>query len=395
MPSFDNTEIAYKHLTNRQLKKAYVLFKLMSSPTLVKAGKYFIMFCIKLHIPISWFLKPTIYKHFCGGEHLKEASKTIDILKDSNVKAILDYSVEGEENEKSFQKALDETLKTIEFARKNPHVPFAVFKPSGFGRRKILEKASTSEQLTPDETKELDAFIQRIDILCKSAFDANVPIMIDAEHTYYQNIIDLVCEQMMGKYNKEKAIVFNTLQMYRTDRIDYLNKIFTQAKENNYFIGVKLVRGAYMEKERERALRLGYESPIYPDKQATDLAYNNALIFSICNIDRICVFNGSHNEESNRLLTDLVNKAGLSKDDSRVWFSQLYGMSDNISFNLAYRGFNVAKYIPYGPVKHVIPYLIRRAEENTSVNGQTSRELYYIVSEINRRKGKYYNHDYR
>lgn len=383
---FDNVEIAFKYRTNKDLLHTYWLFKIMSVPWIVKAGKLILSAAIKMHIPVSWIVKPTIFKHFCGGETIDEAAQVITLLQKFNIKTILDYSVEGKENEKAYAIALEETLCTITKAAQDKNIPFAVFKPSGFGMRSILEKASDGLNLTETEKIELQNFKSRIEILCRTAYESNIRIMIDAEHSYYQLIIDQVCEEMMEKFNKQRAIVFNTLQMYRIDRLDYLHNLYTRALEKGYYLGIKFVRGAYMEKERERALKYGYPSPIQPDKEATDKHYNEALRFAITHVDLIEIFNGTHNEESSELLTFLMQQAGLPNNSPKIWFSQLYGMSDNISFNLASAGYNVAKYVPYGPVKHVVPYLMRRAEENTSVKGQTGRELCMIRMERQRRK---------
>jgi proline dehydrogenase len=359
----------------------------MSSGIIVKTGKALLNTALFLRFPVSWLVKPTIFKQFCGGETLKEAAKIINSLKKYNVKAVLDYSVEGDETDSGFDKALEETLKTVKFASSHKSdVPFAVFKPSAFGRRAILTKASSKVDLNGSELSELNNFKNRIDKICKTAFDLDVPVMIDAEHSYYQQIIDDVCEEMMEKYNSKKAIVFNTLQMYRTDRLEFLKHLLLKARKRSYCLGIKLVRGAYMEKERTRAFALNYPSPIHVDKNATDKDFDEALSYSIENIDKISIFCGTHNEKSSFLLTKLMEQKGIAKSDDRIWFSQLYGMSNHISFNLANEGFNVAKYIPYGPVRHVLPYLIRRTEENTSVKGQTSRELSLISMELERRK---------
>jgi proline dehydrogenase len=383
---FENSEIAFKHLKYSQLRKTYWLFKIMSFPNIVNIGKILLNTAIKLHLPVAWIVKPTIFKQFCGGESLSEAAKTIAFLNQYNVKAILDYSVEGDNSEISFEAALQETLATIHFASKNPNVPFTVFKPSAFGKREILEKVSSNEQLTNSESEANERFKSRIENICKTAFDENIPVMIDAEHSYYQQAIDDICEKMMEKYNLNSAIVYNTLQMYRTDRLNFLKNSLSKANLKGYYLGIKFVRGAYMEKERERALQLGYTSPIHINKLETDSDFNKALQYSIDHIDRISIFCGTHNESSNLLLTKLITEYKFAKNDSRIWFSQLYGMSDNISFNLANDGYNVTKYIPYGPIKQVMPYLIRRAEENTSVKGQTSRELQLINLEMIRRK---------
>jgi len=388
MISFDNTEIAFKSKSIRDLKRSYMLFKTLAHNSLVKIGGALTQLALRVHIPVNWIVKPTIYKQFVGGESISECTPVVKQLSKFNVKAILDYSVEGKESPEDIQAALEETLRSIKNAAGNPNIPYAVFKPTAFTTANVLEKVSASLPLTVEEEKEADSFRQRIEVLCKSAYGQNVPILIDAEDSWFQNFIDEVVNDMMVKYNKERAIVFNTFQMYRHDRLDFLKKSHERALNGDYYLGAKFVRGAYMEKERERAEKLGYPSPIQTDKESTDNDYNAALKYCVENIDRISVFNGTHNEFSSKYLTQLMAENELKKDDPRIWFSQLYGMSDHISFNLAYEGFNIAKYLPYGPVKHVIPYLVRRAEENTSVKGQTGRELSLITKELNRRKRK-------
>lgn len=341
---------------------------------------------MRIGLPVNWFVKPTIYKQFVGGETITDSIPVVEMLGKYNVKAILDYSVEGSDSKEGIQNALEETLCSIENAANHSNIPFAVFKPTAFTTSTVLLKVSAGDELTANEKEEADNFRKRVDKLCSAAFEKGIPILIDAEDSWYQNFIDDVVNDMMAKYNKERTIVFNTFQMYRHDRLDYLKKSFQMALEGNYFLGAKFVRGAYMEKERERAAQLGYPSPIQPDKEHTDNDYNAALKFCIEHIDRITIFNGTHNEYSSGYLTELMAEAKIAKDDPRVWFSQLYGMSDHISFNLAHNGYNVVKYLPYGPVKYVIPYLVRRAEENTSVKGQTGRELSLIKKEIKRRK---------
>lgn len=386
MTGFENTEIAFAYKSDKELRKAYLLFKLVGSPLLVKLGKIATNILLYLRLPISWAIKPTIYSHFCGGETIGESTLVADRLKDYGVKVILDYSVEGKERPEDIRAALEETLRTIENAAGNPNIPFAVFKPTAFTTGNILEKVSAGKTLTEEESREAQAFKDRINTLCNTAYEKGVPILIDAEDSWFQKFIDDVVEEMMEKYNKKKAVVFNTLQMYRHDRLEFLKESHRKSVEGNYFLGIKFVRGAYMEKERERALELSYEDPINPDKEATDRMYDDGLRFTLENLDRISVFSGTHNEESNLLLPELMEEKGIAKDDERIWFSQLFGMSDHISFNLAEKGYNVAKYLPYGPVRNVLPYLIRRAEENTSIAGQTSRELELIMKERKRRK---------
>ncbi len=386
MISFDNTEIAFKSKSDTDLKKAFYLFKTVANTGLVKFSKFLVNFALKIHFPINWIVKPTIYKHFCGGETIEESLKIVRLLEKFNVKAILDYSVEGKETLEDINAVLEETLKTIRNAAKNTNIPFAVFKPTAFAKCIVLEKLSAEQELTDEEKEESENFKKRIDLLCKTAYDLDIPILIDAEDTFYQKAIDDVVTEMMEKYNKNRAIVYNTLQMYRWDRMEFLKQAYQKALEGNYYLGMKFVRGAYMERERERAGRLGYKSPIQHDKESTDRDFNASLKFSIEHIDRISLFNGTHNEESSLYLTKLMQEHGIAKDDPRVYFSQLYGMSDHISFNQAYIEYNVAKYVPYGPVKYVMPYLIRRAEENTSLAGQTGRELSLIIKEKQRRR---------
>jgi proline dehydrogenase len=386
MIEFENLEIAFRYKSDRELKFAYWLFKMVGSPNLVRLGKALTYLALKLHLPVSWLIKPTIYRHFCGGESIADCMKVSRNMEKYGVKCILDYSVEGGESPSAIRAALEETLRTIENARINRNIPFTVFKPTAFTLVEILEKGSLGTLHDADELTEYDNFRERIDILCKAAYSADVPIMVDAEDVRFQPLIDEVVTSMMEKYNKKKAIVYNTLQLYRTDRLDFLKESYLKAVEGDYFLGIKFVRGAYMERERARALKYGYPSPINPDKPTTDRMYNDGLTFTVDHLDRISVFNGTHNEESNRLLTELMESKGIPKNEAKIWFSQLFGMSDHVSFNLAAAGYNVAKYLPYGPVKHVLPYLIRRAEENTAVAGQSSRELLMAQKEYKRRR---------
>lgn len=386
MLSFDNTEIAFRYKTNSDLRRARILFSTIANPALVNVGKSLTYFALKSHLPINWAIKPTLYKHFVGGETLQECEKTVQLLSKYKLKSILDYSVEGGQNHESMQRTLDETLRSVVHAGKHPDIPFAVFKPTAFASQEVLTLASENKAMDEKTAKAIQFFKECVEKLSQTAYDNNIPIMIDAEDSWYQPFVDQVVTEMMEKYNKEKAIIFNTLQMYRNDRLDFLKEALRKAEEGNYYLGIKFVRGAYMEKERLRASEKGYPSPIQPDKEATDKNYDAGVAFTLEHLDRIMVFSGSHNENSNRVLTELIEKKGLARNDKRIWFSQLYGMSDHISFNLADEGYNVAKYIPYGPVRNILPYLIRRAEENTSIAGQTGRELGLLEQERLRRK---------
>lgn len=386
MVNFANIQVAFRHRTNYELKRAKLLFLVVSKSWLVWLGEKAVNFAHWLHFPIGWAVKPTIFKQFVGGETLEECSIIAQKLYEGGVFSILDYSAEGESSENERSKTYSEIVNTIHFASGKPYIPFAVFKPSGLVNIEILEKVEKGDALTQQEADDYHLFQSRVDQICGFAHSNNVPVLVDAEETWYQKPIDELLIRQMEKYNKEKAIVFNTLQMYRHDRLDFLKAIHTKASEGKYFLGIKLVRGAYMEKERKRALKLGYHSPINSTKDATDSLFNAAVEYCVRNIENISVFCGSHNEQSNMFLVKLIDEIKISPNDKRVFFSQLYGMSDHISFNLAANGYNVAKYVPFGSIREVMPYLIRRARENTSVKGQTGRELSLLKQELVRRK---------
>lgn len=387
MPVFNNTEIAFKSKTNSELNNSYLLFNIIKRPWIVKSGSSLALFAIKYRLPIKGIIKATIFKQFCGGENIEDCSKTIKHLHEYGVGAILDYSVEGKESEMDFENTKKETIQTIFKASKNKEsIPFSVFKVTGLSPFDLLEKLSLEVELDAKCAAKKIKLWNRVDEICKTAFDNNVPIFIDAEESWIQPAIDNLANAMMAKYNKQKTIVYNTFQLYRHDRLNYLKTSLELANNHGYFLGAKLVRGAYMEKERERATKLGYLSPINESKEATDKLFNLALQFCVEHIDKISFCAGTHNEESSLFLAELMEKKGIAKNDKRIFFSQLFGMSDHISFNLANEGYNIAKYLPYGPVSEVLPYLIRRAQENTSVKGQTGRELSLIIKEKERRK---------
>jgi len=385
MLSFDNTEVAFSGKSAADLRRSYWLFKLVSSNNLVSFGRSFTTFAIGAHLPIKPFIKPTIFKQFCGGEDIHECLATVESLGKHNVGSILDYSVEGMTTDADFNKTANEIIATIDQAKTNRHISFAVFKPTGIGSINLYEKVGAKATLSVVEQEAWKKIETRFDNICKKAHDNNVQLLIDAEETWMQQAADDLAHRMMEKYNKEKAIVFNTAQLYRKDRLDYIKAACKDAQDKKYFLGLKLVRGAYMEKERERASKMGYPSPINDTKADTDKLYDAALEFCVTHLNIISVCAGSHNETSANLLAGLMKKNNIPNNHSHIWFSQLLGMSDHISFNLASEGYNVAKYVPYGPVKNVLPYLIRRAQENTSVKGQTGRELSLIIKEKQRR----------
>ncbi|QFZ55805.1 proline dehydrogenase [Oceanihabitans sp. IOP_32] len=385
---FENTEIAFALKSNSELNRAYFLFKMISIEPLVKLGTVLTNFAIKAHLPIEGLIRNTVFDHFCGGVNEEDCLPVIEKMYAKGVSSVLDYSVEGKANMAEFDAALEVVLKTIDFAKNNEAIPLAVFKPTGLGRFYLYEKISKGEVLTEKEEEEWGRVVNRFEAVCKKCKAHDVAVLIDAEESWMQDAADALVTKMMQKYNTDKPIVFNTLQMYRHDRLDFLKQQHALAKKEGFHLGYKLVRGAYMEKENKRALENGYLSPICMSKQETDINFNAGLKYVLDNLQDIALFSGTHNEESSLLLMQLMQERGIDNNDSRVWFGQLYGMSDHISFNLSHRGYNVAKYLPFGPVRDVMPYLIRRAEENTSVAGQTSRELNLLTKEIERRKEK-------
>ncbi len=384
---FDDTEVAFSYKSDWDLRKANLIFTIVNHPSVSQVATALAKKALDWGLPVKGLIRSTVFQHFCGGETVEESEKTVDLLSKFHVGTILDYSVEGAHTEAGFDTTTDEILHTFEEAKKNKSVPFCVFKTTGIASAELLTKLQAQQTLTATEVAAWQRVQERVDRICAKAQAYQVPVLIDAEETWLQDPIDGLVRQMMKKYNHERAIVFTTLQMYRADALARLRNDFHYAAMDNYFYGVKMVRGAYMEKERERAAALGYPSPIHPTKEATDDCFNKGLAFCIDNKQRITVMCGSHNEYSNQFLTVLMAKHSMKASDPRVWFAQLLGMSDNISFNLAKSGFNVAKYVPYGPVASVMPYLIRRAKENTSVEGQSSRELTLIRKELRRRKG--------
>ncbi len=383
---FSNTQIAFQARNNKELRNSYLLFKAIGYNWLVQTGPALVDFGFKIGLPIKGIIKKTVFHQFCGGESVSDCETTIQQMYQFGVGTILDYSVEGEEKEVVFDATAKEIIKTIEKAHNNPAIPFSVFKVTGVGRFALLQKVNEKQALSTDETAEFDRVKARINEICKRAFDLNVRLFIDAEESWIQDAIDQMAGEMMQQYNRQRTIVYNTIQFYRHDRLAFLQKSIEEAAAGNYFYGVKLVRGAYMEKEAERAKGKGYTNPIQPSKAASDRDYNEGLRICLEHIQRVSICAGTHNQESCEYLIDLMKTHGLQATDERVYFSQLYGMSDNLSYNLANAGYRVAKYLPYGPVKAVLPYLFRRAQENTSVQGQAGRELKLITTELQRRK---------
>lgn len=385
---FSNTEVAFKNKSSGELRQAHMLFQVMNNNTMVKLGKQAVNLSFALHLPIKGIIRATIYRHFVGGESINDCLKTIDRLAQRNVGAILDFAVEGEEKDELFDATCDEVIRTIELAQGNKNIPFSAFKITGIGRFLLLAKMSDKVEITAEEQAEFDRVYNRVDKIFKRGFELGVPVLIDAEHSWIQPVLDDMVLEMMEKYNGKKAIVQNTYQMYRHDAIKRLKEHHKISLEKGFKFGLKIVRGAYMEIERARAESIGYPSPIHADKPATDKDFDDVIRYFMNNIDTIDFMVATHNEDSTQLLATLIDEYNLPRDHPSIYFSQLYGMSDHITFNLSERGYNVVKYIPYGEVKTMMPYLFRRAEENTSVKGQSSRELSMIETEIKRRKKK-------
>ena len=385
-PNFENTAIAFELKSDSQLERAYFLFKMISIEPLVKIGTALTNVAIKAHLPVEGLIRTTVFDHFCGGVNEKDCLPIIDNMYGNGVYSVLDYSAEGKSVDNQFDFAMEKTLEILDFVKEKDALPFAVFKPTGFGRFKLFEKVTAGTKLTEEEQAEWGRIVNRFEKVCQKAHNLDVSLLIDAEESWMQDAADDLVLNMMRKYNKEKAVVFNTFQMYRWDRMGYIIKLHEAAKEEGFKIGAKVVRGAYMEKENDRADDKGYESPICKSKRLTDENFDAAIDYMMEHLEYFTIFAGTHNEQSTLKLVDLMEEKQVSPDDSRIWFGQLFGMSDHITYNLAAHGYSSVKYIPYGPVRDVMPYLIRRAEENTSVAGQTSRELTLITKERKRRK---------
>jgi proline dehydrogenase len=383
---FENSERAFKLKTDSELERAYFLFKMISKEPLVRIGTAMTKFALNASLPVEGLIRSTVFDHFCGGVNEEDCLPVVDKLYGAGVSSVLDYSVEGKEDEAQFDSCLEKVVALTNFAEHKEAMPISVFKPTGLGRFAIWQKLTEGTALSPSETEEWERIKERFDTICKRAYETKVEVLIDGEESWMQDAADDLVAEMMAKYNKEEVIVYNTLQCYRWDRLDYLKKLHEEAKKGGFKIGVKIVRGAYMEKENDRAKEKGYPTPICESKEATDANFDTVMSYIFDHLDDISMFLGTHNEKSSLMATDIMRAKGIPISDNRVWFGQLYGMSDHISFNLAAEGYNVAKYIPFGPVKDVMPYLIRRAEENTSVAGQTNRELELIKKEKKRRK---------
>ena len=387
MSIFNNTQLAFADKTDAQLKKAFWMFKLIEQPALTKIGTNFLNFAVHNNLPFAGsVVKNTMFEQFCGGETREESMKVVIKMFKRGVGSIFDYSIEGKEDEATFDAVCQEIKDIIKFSVGNPAIPFIVFKPTAFGRIDLYERVGKNLELTTSQKEEWERVVRRFDEVCQLCFDNNKKVMVDAEESWMQDAADDLVENKIEKYNQEQPIVWNTIQMYRTTRIEYMQENLNRAKEKGYFIGYKIVRGAYMEKERSRAELMNYPDPIQPNKAASDQNYNDGIDFVLANLDKVSAFFGTHNETSTELVMDKMKAKNLENSDKRIYFGQLYGMSDNITYYLADKKYNVAKYLPYGPVKDVVPYLTRRAQENTSVAGQTGRELSLIEKEMERRK---------
>lgn len=402
--SFDNTEFAFEYKSDKQLRKARFLFSMMARPWIVKIGTRLAPWAVRVGLPVKGIIRKTIFQQFVGGETLEQTATVAKTLGEYNVQVILDYGVEGKEGEENFDHACEEFIRVINYASTQPNIPFMSVKVTGFARFGLLEKMDTlmsksegtlmkrylkaTDELSKEEKEEWHRVRHRVMRVCETGAEKNVGVFIDAEETWIQDSVDALTILMMDTFNKKKCVVYNTLQHYRHDRLDFLKACHEAAVERDFILGAKLVRGAYMEKERKRAVEKGYPSPIQPDKESSDMDYNAGVKYCIDHIDRIALVVASHNEYSNLYATQLLLEKGLPLNHPHVHWSQLYGMSDNITFNLAHAGCSVSKYLPFGPIRDVIPYLMRRAQENTSVGGQTGRELGLIKKELKRRKQK-------
>jgi proline dehydrogenase len=397
--SFDDAKTAYASKSDKQLKNARFIFESMTKPWLVKLGLRLTPLALKSGLPVKGIIRNTIFSQFVGGETLEDTSAVVENLAKFNVKVILDYGVEGKEGEKEFDHAADEFIRVIDYAATQPNIPYMSIKLTGLSRFSLLEKVNhvavysdivrgkiAFDKLDENEKAEWKRVVARLTKICSAAAKYNVGVLIDAEESWIQHAEDALATMMMMRFNTQKPVIFNTAQLYRHDRLQYIRDFCSFAKQNNFIPAMKLVRGAYMEKERARAEEMNYPSPINATKTDTDNEFNAAVAFCLSPENYMHIVIGSHNEYSNLLATQIMKKLGLPLNDPRIHLSQLYGMSDNITFNLAKAGCNASKYLPFGPIKDVIPYLMRRAQENSSVSSQTRRELQLIEKELKRRR---------
>jgi proline dehydrogenase len=382
---FRDTATAFADKSDAVLKEKYRMFKMMNSPFLSGLGTGAARFALSIGLPIDSIVKRTVFEHFCGGETIEESQATIDQLGRAGIGTILDYSVEGRSSEDDFDATTEEIIRTIQRAKGDDTIPFSVFKMSGIAPLGTLERMSSRKKLDAKSQMKCESIHQRVERICDEAAKIGQPVFIDAEETWIQDAIDRMADEMMEKYNRGRVLIYNTIQLYRKDRLQFLRESRKTAHAKGYMIGMKLVRGAYMEKERDRAADMGYESPIQPDKESTDADYDAAVDYCLDHLDEISFVAGTHNDESTYKLAERMHREGIANNHPHIYFSQLLGMSDNLSYVLAKHGYNVSKYVPYGPVRDTLPYLIRRAEENTSTAGQVSRELVMIKTELERR----------
>lgn len=386
--SFDDTSTAFAIRSDRELKQSHFLFSTMKYPWMVKAGTFFTAQALKLHLPVRGLIKQTLFKQFCGGESIEDCKHTIDQLAKFGVQTILDYSVEGKGNEQSYDATLEEAMRVATFGKSEKNIAFCVIKLTGLGPSELMEKKQSGKELNKEEKVRYDRFEERVLQLAQHTVDCGLRFMVDAEESWIQDEIDRIVLDLMQRFNQDKPSVYNTYQLYRHQALSNMHDHFDQINQRGGYFGAKLVRGAYMEKERERAYQMEYVDPIQKDKEATDRDYNAGVAFALNNIEKFGLCAGTHNEDSSALLAKVIEDRGLNKHHEHLHFAQLLGMSDNISFMLAEKGFNVAKYVPYGPVEKVLPYLFRRAEENTSIAGQSGREITLVKKEIERRKAE-------
>jgi len=381
---FDDKYIDYSLKTKKEIYESIILFSILSNKYVVFLGKFLLNVALVLHLPITFFIKKTIFKHFCGGETINESKLKINQLGQKNIKTILDYSIEGKNDDKVFKNTYKEIIKNIETAKTNKLIPFCVFKLTGISSFNLLQKLNNKIDLNKEEKQELYILNKRLHHICKKATTCNIPVLIDAEESWIQDAIDAIVENLMFTYNQNQVIIYNTIQLYRWDKLKDIIALHKKTEMKNIKIGLKLVRGAYMEKENKRAKKNNYKSPIHNSKKSCDQDYNKAVKYCIKNITNISLCFGTHNEKSTELILDLMKKNNIKNSDQRIYFSQLLGMSDNISYYLAHFKYNVAKYVPYGPVKEVLPYLIRRAEENSAITGQTKKEVQRLKKALNK-----------
>lgn len=381
------SDSAFSHYSISQLRRTKVLFKILQNPLVSWFSGFVPHIPILLRLPfVKSLIKHYIFSHFCGGEDWKEVHQSALKLQKQNILSSLDYSVECKQTEQDYETTKKVLLNVLEEAKNLSHIPFCVLKITGLGRFALLEKIHNGQTLSDNEKAEWQRVQSRFDSICEKAVDCNTKLLVDAEESWIQKPIDNIVKRAMKRHNQNEPMIYNTYQLYLKAKYEQLKTDWEKAKEKGYILGSKLVRGAYMEKETKRAVKMHLPNPIQPSKAKCDQDFNDSLKFCLKHIDDFGIYIGTHNIESTQKARQLMQEYGIAKSDERVFFSQLLGMREILSYELAQQDYLVSKYTPFGKIAEVIPYLLRRIQENSSVKDQLNDEIKVITRELENQK---------